>query len=195
MHYWGNITGKEMVNRFWQVCAAGGYGTHGDTFADPDNVIWWACGGEMKGESPKRIGFLKDVLYALPGHLEPVQESLLAKLDLITPERLAMLKKMNPKGYPFMNGLMKMDPGMRHVLLTSEIIAQSHCGEDAYLNYYCRYCPCEGSLKLPETHTYQIEVIDTWNMTREVVMTGISGDVTVPLPSKECMAILATREV
>ena len=29
---WGNISGFEMVNRFWKACALGAYATHGETF-------------------------------------------------------------------------------------------------------------------------------------------------------------------
>ena len=79
-------------------------------------------------------------------------------------------------------------------MITSETTAQGHCGDDVFLTYCGRYCPSQRQLQLPAEHTYKIELIDAWNMTRETVMTGVSGDVTVPLPSRECMAILATKE-
>lgn len=35
---WGNITGQELVNRFWTVTVLGGYATHGETILDdPDD--------------------------------------------------------------------------------------------------------------------------------------------------------------
>ncbi|MEH7098174.1 DUF5060 domain-containing protein, partial [Neobacillus vireti] len=44
---WGNISGFEMVHRFWTVMVLGGYCTHGETFHRDDEVLWWAKGGEL----------------------------------------------------------------------------------------------------------------------------------------------------
>jgi hypothetical protein len=55
---WGNITAQELVHRFWTTVMRGGYAGHGETYADPDDVIWWAKGGTLHGESWKRINFL-----------------------------------------------------------------------------------------------------------------------------------------
>lgn len=68
---WGNITGEELVRRHWEAACRGGWGGHGETFLDPDDVIWWAKGGVLKGDSPARIGFLREVLADAPGDLEP----------------------------------------------------------------------------------------------------------------------------
>ena len=67
-HGWGNITGEEMVRRFWEGAVRGGYPGHGETFLNPEEVLWWSHGGTLHGESWKRIGFLLDVLRAVPGH-------------------------------------------------------------------------------------------------------------------------------
>ena len=40
----------------------GGYAGHGETFAHPQDLLWWAKGGELRGESWQRIGFLRDLL-------------------------------------------------------------------------------------------------------------------------------------
>jgi hypothetical protein len=64
---WGNITGEEMVRRFWEGAVRGGYVGHGETYYDPDDeVIWWAKGGELRGTSPARIGFLTSIIKASP---------------------------------------------------------------------------------------------------------------------------------
>ena len=44
---------------------------------------------------------------------------------------------------------------------------------------------------LPEEHSYSVEVIDIWEMTRETVLTGVSGAVRVPMPGKEGIVVLA----
>jgi Domain of unknown function (DUF5060)/Protein of unknown function (DUF4038)/Domain of unknown function (DUF5605) len=61
-HRWGNITGEEMVRRFWEGTVQGGYVGHGDTFLDPDDILWWAKGGVLRGQSAPRLAFLRRVL-------------------------------------------------------------------------------------------------------------------------------------
>ncbi|MEK1896984.1 MAG: DUF5060 domain-containing protein [Rhizobium sp.] len=70
---WGNLSAQELVHRFWITMARGGYAGHGETYSHPDDLIWWAKGGELHGEAWKRIGFLRDVLEADVKHgLEPL---------------------------------------------------------------------------------------------------------------------------
>ncbi|MDR3440266.1 DUF5060 domain-containing protein [Telmatospirillum sp.] len=59
---WGNITAEELVHRFWLALMRGGYAGHGETYADPDDLIWWAKGGKLKGEAWQRIAFLHALL-------------------------------------------------------------------------------------------------------------------------------------
>jgi hypothetical protein len=59
---WGNISAEELVHRFWTTTMRGGYAGHGETFRHPEDLIWWAKGGELRGEAWKRIGFLRDLL-------------------------------------------------------------------------------------------------------------------------------------
>ncbi|MCL2057503.1 MAG: DUF5605 domain-containing protein [Oscillospiraceae bacterium] len=66
-HGWGNISGQELVRRFWESACKGGYPGHGETFVRPDDVLWWSHGGELHGESPARIAFLRDILEQAPG--------------------------------------------------------------------------------------------------------------------------------
>ena len=72
---WGNLTAEEMVRRFWEGTVRGGYVGHGETYLDPDEVIWWSKGGVLHGQSPPRIAFLRRVLESLPpGGLDPQGE-------------------------------------------------------------------------------------------------------------------------
>lgn len=72
-HFWGSISGREMSRRFWRAVSVGAYCTHGEIFLDPEHeILWWAKGGSLKGESPERIGFLRDILEHLPGPLEAI---------------------------------------------------------------------------------------------------------------------------
>jgi hypothetical protein len=64
---WGNISGQEMVRRFWEAACRGGYAGHGETFLHPDEILWWSHGGELHGESPGRLMFLRRILSETPG--------------------------------------------------------------------------------------------------------------------------------
>jgi hypothetical protein len=59
---WGNLTAQELVHRYWITLMRGGYAGHGETYLHPHDELWWAKGGELRGESWKRIGFLRDLL-------------------------------------------------------------------------------------------------------------------------------------
>ena len=59
---WGNITAEEMVQRFWAGTISGCYVGHGETYKHPEDLLWWAKGGTLRGESPPRIAFLKDFM-------------------------------------------------------------------------------------------------------------------------------------
>jgi hypothetical protein len=59
---WGNLSARELVHRYWVTVTRGGYAGHGETYMHPEDLLWWAKGGELKGESPARIGFLRDIL-------------------------------------------------------------------------------------------------------------------------------------
>ena len=63
---WGDITAEEMVRRFWETTVRGGYCGHGETYADPDDVLWWSKGGVLKGHSPARLALLREVLASAP---------------------------------------------------------------------------------------------------------------------------------
>jgi hypothetical protein len=63
---WGNISAQELVRRFWLGTVSGAYVGHGETYLDPNDILWWSKGGVLKGESPKRIAFLRKILEAAP---------------------------------------------------------------------------------------------------------------------------------
>lgn len=72
---WGNISAEEMVHRFWQGTIAGTYVGHGETYLHPDDIIWWARGGELHGQSPARLAFLRQVMEAAPAEgIEPIDK-------------------------------------------------------------------------------------------------------------------------
>ena len=49
---WGNLTAREMTQRFWLGTLSGCYVGHGETYKHPQDILWWAKGGVLHGESP-----------------------------------------------------------------------------------------------------------------------------------------------
>jgi hypothetical protein len=67
----GDLTAQEMTDRFWYTYTKGAYATHGETYIHPDNIIWWSRGGQLHGQSPERITFLREIIEDAPkGGLE-----------------------------------------------------------------------------------------------------------------------------
>ncbi len=82
MHYegdiiqcWGSITAEAMVDRFWMTVMKGGYAGHGETYSHPQDLLWWAKGGELRGQSAERIAFLRKIVEEDVTHgLTPAEE-------------------------------------------------------------------------------------------------------------------------
>lgn len=186
-HEWGNISGFEMTNRFWQACVCGAYATHGETFYAEDEVLWWAKGGKLKGKSPRRIAFLKELVESLPGPVEPWDEPIFE--DFSNPTEVIKEGEM----HPFFK-LMESLPEEERVNLNWKSAAYTgHCGEAVYLKYHARQCAKVSGIKLPTEYSYKIEVIDVWEMTRETLIEEASGKTVLNLSGKEGIAVIATR--
>ena len=112
----------------------GGYAGHGETFMHPEDLLWWGKGGVLRGESWKRIGFMRKIIEDAPaGGLTPQRGS----EQSIFPGRMGHYFNMK-----FAGGF----NGNYHLI---------------YLGNYQHKV-----LIIPLTHNdYQIDVIDTWNMT------------------------------
>ncbi len=75
-HAWGNISARELVHRFWYIFANGAYAGHGETYLHPEDVLWWAKGGVLHGESVPRIAFLRRIMEEGPaGGLTPMEDA------------------------------------------------------------------------------------------------------------------------
>ncbi len=196
-HLWGSISGREMARRFWRCCASGGYCTHGETFLSGDDVLWWAKGGVLKGESPRRIAFLRGIMESLPGPLEPSDGSFTDLCRLEEKEFRTALSSV-PEGLrKFMvllaGSIRRMDPQDCFLHLAGEHTWTARCGEEAYLTFCDLQCYSRQTIRLPENKTYRVELIDSWEMTRTVLCENAAGETELSLPGKEDMAILAVR--
>lgn len=194
---WGNISAFEETNRFWQAFASGGYATHGETFNSADNILWWAAGGTLKGQSWKRIAFLRKVMESISGPLTPDLKSsgYISQIFTMSEEDFKKILETVPPEYrTFATRIRKMDPVDFQFLLIKDAVYSSCYKDEAYLTYYSIHCPFQAKMSLPKDKKYSIDVIDVWKMTRKTVLTHVSGDVVVPLLSKEGVAVLAIKE-
>ena len=73
---WGNISAQELVRRFWEAFMRGGHAGHGETFLDPNDILWWSHGGVLKGESAPRLAFLKKIMDQTPGRFMRVGQGI-----------------------------------------------------------------------------------------------------------------------
>ncbi len=63
---WGNLTPREMMQRFWLGTLGGCYVGHGETYLHPEDILWWSKGGELHGKSAERIQWLRDFMAKAP---------------------------------------------------------------------------------------------------------------------------------
>lgn len=73
---WGNLSGEDMVQRFWFGLIGGCYVGHSETFSPTRNAdtSWLGQGGHLVGVSAPRIAFLRRIMEEgpVPG-IEPIQ--------------------------------------------------------------------------------------------------------------------------
>lgn len=63
---WGNLKPEEMVAMFWKGLVTASYVGHGETYNHPSDILWWAKGGVLHGQSPARIAFFKKYFEQIP---------------------------------------------------------------------------------------------------------------------------------
>jgi len=168
---------------------------------DDSAVIWWAKGGKLIGESPERIAFLRKIVDSFPGPLEAYPTGISKVLSMPQEQMKAMMVYVSDEMRCFGAALMSMDSLEMNRHMDSETEYTGHVGDEVIL-YYCDVsCYARRVIELPAGRRYRIEVIDTWNMTRETIAEHVSGqgeqstyEVRMQLPAKEYMAILCTAE-
>jgi len=66
---WGSFSARDIVEMHWSRTMAGSYASHGETYVHTP-------GGDLVGDSPPRLGFLRQVLTAAPyTEMEPASDS------------------------------------------------------------------------------------------------------------------------
>lgn len=147
--FWGNITGEDMVRRFWEGSMRGGYAGHGETYLDPEDILWWSKGGQLKGTSSERIKFLRQVIEQAPsGALNPLWTE-----------------------FEFIAGIK----------------------DEFYVYYFSTRQPCYYDFIMNPGFSYKVEILDTWNMTIEVVEGSFEGSFQIKLPGRPYIAVRLTQ--
>lgn len=159
-HSWGNITGEEMLRRFWEAVCRGGYPGHGETYMNMDekhsldDILWWSHGGKLHGESHKRFHLLYEIMQETPGTGLAPYDGLWGEVWAVPEESALKIKPV----------------------------------KDYYLIYYSFMQPLFKEYHFDDETSFQIKVIDTWNMTIED--RGIvKGKFKVELPGRPYMAV------
>ena len=204
--FWGNLSGQDLVRSFWRVTVQGGFCTHGETYlpetpqgklatrTGEKDVVWWAKGGRLNGQSPERIAFLRSVIESLPGPLEPVEGGF-PELANLEEEALRETIARFPEDFQsFLGSIARMNRLERELFYAVEYNYEGHCGDSVFLSYLDDQCPAVYEMKLPEDRLYRVDVLDTWEMTRQTALQGVKGKVRVKLPGKPYMAVLAVAE-
>ncbi|MCL2515974.1 MAG: DUF5605 domain-containing protein [Microbacteriaceae bacterium] len=146
---WGNISGQELIRRSWEGAVRGGYVTHGETYWNDREELWWSKGGELVGESPARYAFLARILAEAPGGvLEP---------------------------------------------LPSDWDARWAGTADHRIVYFGFERPRFRTLSMPPGTSWDVDVVDTWNMTVDTLPEPQHGRFVVQLPGREFMAVRLRR--
>ncbi len=63
---WGNRSAQEETHRHWTATMAGAYASHGETYYNEEEKLWWSVGGKLIGRSPARLAFLRSVMEQAP---------------------------------------------------------------------------------------------------------------------------------
>jgi hypothetical protein len=183
---WGNLSAFEFLHRYWTAVVLGGYCSHGETYHRDDEVLWWAKGGKLYGESTERIRFLKDLLYGLPGHIDPKK----SVLD-VDPYNLPDSESIDNSSKGFVDYIRRYPVEDRNFFLSNVHVIGGN--RDFTIHYLGRTCPSFYDVDMPHNGKYRIEIIDLWNMTRDVAVDSSSGTIKVRLPGREGISVLITR--
>lgn len=179
---WGNISGREMVHRFWDGVVNGGYVTHGETYRHAGDVIWWAKGGALGGEAIARLHFLKGIIERVSRRgLEPIRDTgpfrimLLGGMDKVTLDAL-MAARGSGEPQPM-----------------TAWFAGAHEPHRAYLSYFGVSQPSEVPVGVPAGEAYEATLIDTWEMTETALGRRVTRGDVLTIPAKPYQALLLMR--
>ncbi|MBB4051245.1 hypothetical protein GGR20_000863 [Devosia subaequoris] len=180
---WGNISGQKLVRRFWDGTVNGGYVTHGETYYNDEEVLWWAKGGKLVGESVARIAFLRRILEEGPDEgLDPIQST--------TAYRIQMQGGLDNVQLQQLFGTAPGEEGWPRVTSWWATAGQPH---RYYLSYLGENQPHEYAVAVPPAERYSATLIDTWEMTETPLADSVQRGDLLHFDPKPYLAILLKR--
>ncbi len=103
-----------MVHRCWESVIAGTYVTHGECYLSPDDVLWWAKGGVLKGQSPARTRVPAQRAGDGPPNFEPIDKWQYANIAGQPAQYyLVYFGKQSPKEWEFALPRYELADGMK----------------------------------------------------------------------------------
>ena len=180
---WGNISGRELVHLFWLGTVSGGYITHGETFYNDEEVLWWSKGGTLVGESVARIAFLKKVLQSGPDDgLDPMAFTGFYRIQMAGGlDHITLPELINPA---------KGEEDWPRAGIHYPTAGQAH---KFYLSYFCDWQPREVQVAVPPDESYSATLIDTWEMTETPIADSVMRGDMLHIPVKPRQALLLRR--
>lgn len=174
---WGSLPATELMRRYWEGLMRCGTVTHGESFIDKGDQIWWAHGGTLHGETPARIAFMRGIFENAPRAASPLDADTAPEdvwsvnpVDASQPLNGAMEKAMKFWDVPVLRA-----------------------GTDWQLVYFGWYQQLYREFDLPSGGEYTVDVIDTWNMTIDRLPGTYSGTVRADLGGRQYMAVRIQR--
>lgn len=180
---WGNITPQKMVRRFWDGVVNGGYVTHGETYYSDSETLWWAKGGNLKGESVARIAFLRKVMEQGPDEgLDPMKSTGAYRIQMAGGLDNVVLQHLftAPAG----------EETWPRVQAWWPTAGQPH---RYYLSYMGENQASEYSVAVPPDETYSATLIDTWEMTETPLAAKVNRGDVLHFAPKPYLALLFRR--
>lgn len=179
---WGNISGRDMVDKFWLGVVNGGHVTHGETYYNEDETLWWAKGGRLTGDSVPRIAFLRRVLEESPG----------AGLDPMLDNRNHRIMKFGADNVtgPEMSRPAAGEETWPKVRFPYPIACHPHRYYVAYLGHRQ---PREIVVPTPPDERYSAAVLDTWEMTETPVAESVTRGDLLYIDPKPNLALVLRR--
>ncbi|WP_241519572.1 DUF5060 domain-containing protein [Bifidobacterium callitrichidarum] len=193
---WGNLPGTELMRRFWEGAMRGGYVTHGETYIDCGPQIWWAHGGELHGEAPERIAFMRSIFAEAPLDAAPLGAAL--PLEAVWPSAAGdagvdgtVESSAETAESAHLDAPTPITPAQEKAMQYWDVpVLRS--GLDWQLVYFGWYRPAWRDFSLPAGRRYAVDVIDTWNMTVETLPGIHERTVRVPL-GRQWLAVRIRR--
>jgi hypothetical protein len=179
---WGNISGRELVHLFWLGTVSGGYITHGETFYNDAEELWWSKGGRLVGESVARIAFLRKIIESGPDGLDPMPFTGFYRIQMAGGlDHVTLPELINPA---------KGEEDWPRAGIHYPTAGQAH---RFYLSYMADWQPREVQVATPPGERYSATLIDTWEMTETPIAASVTRGDMLYIPVKPRQALLLRR--